>query len=156
MVSLELRGRIRLRDTEIDRLCHPRVSCAAREGTSVSTVTSTRLDRLPAQAVERIETVLGLTPRELAFVMDTDLRTVDRWRTNDTHPQRGARSRLAELVVLSDSLAEVFGDDLDAVRDWLNAPSHYLGGLRPIEAIRARRVDLAATAIEALRSGVFI
>ena len=122
----------------------------------MSAATPARLDRMPAQAVERIETVLGLMPRELAFVMDTDLRTVDRWRTNDTHPQRGARGRLAELVILSDSLAEVFGDDLEAVRDWLNAPSRYLGGLRPIEAIRARRVDLAATALEALRSGVFI
>ena len=78
----------------------------------MSTVTTARLDRMPAQAVERIESVLGLTPRELAFVMDTDLRTVDRWRTNDTHPQREARSRLAELVILSDTLAEVFGDDL--------------------------------------------
>lgn len=98
---------------------------------------SLHLDRTPAQALRRIEAVLRLTPREVAFVMDTDPRTVERWRSGDAHPQRGARGKLAELVSLSEALAEVFGGDLDAVRDWLQAPSRYLGGMRPIEAIRA-------------------
>ena len=117
---------------------------------------SIRLDRTPTQAIERIEAVLGLTPRELAFVLDTDLRSINRWRTGNTYPQREARAGLAQLLELAEDLAEVFGEDTEATRGWLNDPSRYLRDLRPIDLIRARRTDQAVAALEALRSGVFV
>src|SRR5262249_18811615 len=114
-----------------------------------------RLGRAPAEAVEYLEEVLGLSSKELAHVMGTDPRTIDRWRKEESYPQREARSRLAELVSLSQIIAGAF-EDRRSAQDWLNPPSRYIGGLRPIEAIRARRVDLAEPAIGALQAGVFI
>ena len=118
-------------------------------------VAPTRLGRAPAEAVEYLEEVLGLSSKELAYVMGTDPRTIDRWRKEESYPQREARGRLADLVRLSQIIAEAF-EDLQSAREWLSTPSRYIGGLRPIEAIRARRVDLAESAIGAMQAGVFI
>lgn len=52
----------------------------------------------------------------------------------ETHPQRTARERLAELL----------------------EPSRYLGGIRPAEAIRAGRADRVEAALDVLDSGVFV
>ena len=66
----------------------------------------TRLGRAPAEAVEYVEEVLGLSSKGLAHIMGTDPRTIDRWRKEESYPQREARGRLAELVSLSRIIAE--------------------------------------------------
>lgn len=39
---------------------------------------------------------------------------------------------------------------------WLNANSAYLGGIKPLAALRVGRIDAVDAAIEALDSGVFL
>ena len=114
-----------------------------------------RLEMTPAQAVGRLEKGLGLSTVELATALGISARTLERWRAGETHPQRGARVRLAALVGLDRRLQETF-DTPVAVRSWLRAGSPYLGGLTPVEVLRAGRPDRVEAALEALDSGVFV
>jgi uncharacterized protein (DUF2384 family) len=114
-----------------------------------------RLEMTPAQAVGRLEEGLGLSTVELATALGISARTLERWRAGETHPQREARVRLAALVALDRRLQETF-DTPEAVRSWLRAGSPYLGGLTPVEVLRAGRPDRVEAALEALDSGVFV
>jgi hypothetical protein len=44
----------------------------------------------------------------------------------------------------------------DRVQAWLRADSRYLGGLSPLDALRAGRIDRVEAAVEALASGIFL
>jgi transcriptional regulator with XRE-family HTH domain len=114
-----------------------------------------RLEVAPGQAVERLMGGLGLSKKELADALDATPRTLERWRTGGTYPQRDTRRRLAELVELDYHLRETF-EDREAVQRWLSSPNRYLGGLTPVEAVRVGRVDRVEAALEALDSGVFV
>jgi transcriptional regulator with XRE-family HTH domain len=114
-----------------------------------------RVEVAPGRAVEQLMGDLGLSKKELADALDATPRTLERWRAGGTYPQRDTRRRLAELVELDRHLQETF-DDREAVRRWLSSPSRYLGGLRPVEAVRVGRVDRVEAALEALDSGVFV
>ena len=114
-----------------------------------------KLEMTPAQAVERLEEDLGLSKGELAAALGATPRTLERWRTSTTHPQRDARQRLAALLNLDEHLRDTF-TGWEAAREWLRAPSPYLGGLTPADALRAGRADRVEAALEALDSGVFV
>lgn len=118
-------------------------------------VTETSLKLTASQAVERLINVGGLSARELADALDATPRTIERWRAEGMHPQRKTQRRLAELLDLNRHLLETFGER-EAVRTWLEAPSRYLGGLKPIEAVRVGRFDRVEATLEALDSGVFL
>ena len=113
------------------------------------------LQLTPDQAVLRLSRDLGLTTATLAQATGTSERTVERWRSGETLPQRDARRRLADLLALDRRLHETF-DSPVAIRAWLNAESRYLGGLTPAEAVRVGRFDRVEAALEALDSGVFV
>jgi len=113
------------------------------------------LQLTPDQAVVRLSRDLGFSTATLAQATGTSPRTVERWRTGETLPQRDARRRLATLLALEARLRETF-DSPAAIRAWLNAENRYLGGLTPAEAVRAGRIDRAEAALEALDSGIFI
>lgn len=114
-----------------------------------------RLEMTPAQTVGMLEEDLGLSTAELANALGLSARTLERWRAGETHPQREARGRLAALAVLHRRLRETF-DSPEATRLWLRTSSSYLGGLTPVEVLRAGRPDRIEAALEALDSGVFV
>ena len=107
------------------------------------------------QAVVRLSRDLGLSTATLAQATGTSMRTVERWRTGATLPQRDARRRLADLLALDTRLRETFGSP-EAIRAWLNAENRYLGGLTPADAVQVGRFDRVEAALEALDSGVFV
>lgn len=113
------------------------------------------LEVTPAQAVEQLERDFDLSRSELAGALGASPRTVERWRTGETHPQRGTRRRLAALIALDRRLRETF-EDAEAGRAWLHASSRYLGGMTPADAVRVGRVDRVEAALEALDSGIFV
>ena len=84
----------------------------------------------------RLEADLGLPSKDLADALSVDRKTLDRWVTGETYPQREARRRLVELLALSQRLCEAF-EGPDGVQEWLHASSRYLGGLTPAEALRS-------------------
>lgn len=113
------------------------------------------LGMTPGQAIGILERDLGLSLKDLQAVLGTTPRNIERWINEQAHPQTKARQQLAQLIGFHDHLGSVF-IDWEAARTWLTAPSRYLGGLTPLEAIRAGRLDRARAALLALDSGVYI
>lgn len=106
-------------------------------------------------AVSRLRVGLSLDSQELADLLDVTPQTVERWRKARTVPQRTTRERIDRLLELERELREVF-DSEAAIRSWLNTDNRYLGGIKPIEALRVGRYDRVEAALEALASGVFV
>jgi len=113
------------------------------------------LDTTPRRALDTLEKALGIPEEELAQALNINRRTLQRWRTGVAHPQQAARSRLAALLRLQQRVGETF-TSLDASRRWFHAPSRYLGGITPAEAIRVGRLERVEAALEALHSGAFL
>src|SRR3954454_12230198 len=118
------------------------------EGTKCEEIMAT-LAITPQQAITQLEQVFGLSDGELADALAASPRTLARWRPNSTYPQHEARERLARLVALGDRLQEAFRTP-EAVRLWLQTESRYLGGFRPVDAIRLGRFDRVDAALQAL------
>lgn len=114
-----------------------------------------QLEVMPHRALELLQSELELTHRDLAGALDVDRRTLDRWASGQSHPQHEARARLAALLGLRERLLASFGDPALA-REWLNAPSVYLGHLTPLEVLRAGRLDRVDANLEAFDAGVFL
>jgi transcriptional regulator with XRE-family HTH domain len=113
------------------------------------------LDRAPAAVVAQLEEELHLTGSELAKALNTNPRTIDRWKAGTRYPQHEARQKLTELEALVHRLCSTF-TTREAIWAWLREDSRYLGGMAPIDALRAGRFDRANAALEALDSGVFL
>jgi hypothetical protein len=114
-----------------------------------------QLEIAPRQAVQQLEADLGLSAKDLTGALSVDRKTLERWVSGETYPQREARKRLIALLGLRDHLAESF-DDLAGAREWLSAPAGYLGGITPAEALRTGRMDRVEAALEVLESGIFV
>ncbi len=113
------------------------------------------LDVVPSQALEILQRDLGLSTDELARALQVNPRTIERWRTGDSYPQREARQRLKALGDVHRHLGQTFRDYAGA-RQWLDDPSRYLGWLTPREVLRAGRFDRVEAALTVLDSGIFI
>lgn len=113
---------------------------------------STALPVTPGEALDALEKSLGITEDELAQALNSNRRTLHRWRTGTAYPQRQARQRLAGLLALHDRVRGVFKGRA-AVRKWFHGEYSYLGGITPAEAIRVGRLDRVEAALEALEPG---
>jgi len=113
------------------------------------------LDLSTRRALEVLQDDLGLAARDFLVIFEADKRSLASWMAGTTHPQHWRRNRLAELIQLHASILEDLGDAA-AARAWLNAPSRYLGGMKPISAIRDGQLDLARNALEAIASGIHL
>lgn len=116
---------------------------------------SSALGMSPGQAIRVLESDLGLTTKDLQVILDTTPKNIGRWISEQAYPQHEARRRLAALLAIHRQLAETF-TEMEGARDWLRCPSRYLGGMTPLEAIRAGRIDRAEAALGALDAGVYL
>ncbi len=115
--------------------------------------TEPRLDTTPERAIAELESRLSLSEPDIALALGISTRSLHRWSSGESHPQRGSRAYLARLLALADRLEETFGESAD---EWLGSDSRYLGGIKPIEALRAGRIDRVENALEALDSGIVL
>lgn len=113
------------------------------------------LDTTPRQAIERLEHELGLTPADLCGALGITRRTLERWRSGESYPQKESRERLAELMELREGLEDVFTDQA-YVLEWMHLPARYLGGISPAEVIRLGRIDRARATLAALEHSIYI
>jgi hypothetical protein len=105
--------------------------------------------------IEALERDLGVPSDVIARTLDVDRRTVERWRSDQSVPQGRTRERLGELVALRDQLLAMF-ESPDVVHSWLRAPSLYLGGFTPEEALKAGRLDRVRADLDGLAAGVYL
>ena len=113
------------------------------------------LEQTPRQALELLEHDLGVTAADIAAALGASPRTIERWRTDATYPQRAARERLADLLDLDRRLLKTFRDGA-AARSWMQAENRVLGGFSPVAALRIGRVDRVEAALDALDAGIFV
>jgi transcriptional regulator with XRE-family HTH domain len=69
-----------------------------------------RLGMAPGRAVECLMEDMGLSKKELADELETTPRTLERWHSGETYPQRDTRRRVAGLVELYRYLRDTFDD----------------------------------------------
>ena len=137
------------------RILKHQPSGSDKEGVEMSASPVAQLEMAPRQAVSLLEADLGLSATDLTGALSIDRKTLGRWVSGETYPQREARRRLIALLGLRDHLAENF-TDFDGAREWLNAPARYLGGITPVEALRTGRLDRVEATLEVLESGIFV
>lgn len=111
--------------------------------------------RLLQQAIAHLVDELDLEAQDLAGALEVNPRTIDRWCKGETLPQHDARRRLDELLDLQSRLQKVLGSGRGA-RQWLHTDSRYLGMVKPVEVLRAGRIDRVNAALEAMDEGVFV
>ena len=62
----------------------------------------------PRQALDTLETGLGIPEEDRAQALNSSGRSLQRWRAGSAHPQQLARQRLAELLRLHERAREAF------------------------------------------------
>lgn len=101
-----------------------------------------------------LQNELDLEIRDIAGAVNVPMRTVVRWQRGQTFPQRETRRALDDLYCLEHEIYDSIGRGKSA-RSWLHSPSAYLGGLKPVDAVRAGRLDAVREAIAAMDHGFF-
>jgi uncharacterized protein (DUF2384 family) len=107
-----------------------------------------------ASRVSSAQQALGLSNEDLAFIVEVDNRTVQRWLSNENFPQGKHDARLTQLNDIVRRLAETFSSQ-EAAQRWMTTESRDLAGMRPIDVLRGRRPDRVIGALEAIASGDF-
>lgn len=113
------------------------------------------LDVSPARAIKRVKQQLALASGDIAQGLHVEARTIDRWERGAVYPQQEGRERLAALLDLPEHASAFFATPADA-QGWLRDPNNDLGGLTPLEAIRAGRTDRARAALGVMEWGIGI
>jgi len=108
-----------------------------------------------SEQLNHLEFALQITDSQMARGVRTAPRTVQRWRADETFPQRESRRQLEALTNLVRLLDESFKTPEGMILR-LHAESGYFGGLRPADALLSGRIDAVDAALEALDSGVFV
>ncbi len=115
----------------------------------------------PGQVLRLLTEDMGIEEKDLRVVFDVEQRSIEKWRSGETLPQKETRRRLNELVALHEHLGQTF-TLYEGARAWMRAPLRYLGGLTPLQVLRAgdtedvSSVERLEEALEALDSGVFL
>ena len=105
--------------------------------------------------IEGLKRDLNLSTDALAGALKVDSRTVERWRTGASFPQREGRERLEALITVRNHVLETFAT-AKAARTWMHTSNRYLGGLTPAEVAQAGRIDRIEAALTVLDSGMFV
>lgn len=102
-----------------------------------------------ARTINRIREKGGLTAQDIADAVGVGLRQVQNWAAGTVVPNRRDRlESLMDLQYVVELLSEVYTDE--GIVMWLHARNRMLGGDRPLELLRERRVDDVIHVIEQL------
>lgn len=99
---------------------------------------------------------LDLTWEEVAAMLDTTSRTLQRWRRGDAVPGRDNLESLDAVEELRFWLAAVFENDHGAAQQWLRERMIDLHGKAPIHLLRSGRVAKISDLLATFHTGAFI
>jgi hypothetical protein len=111
--------------------------------------------KLMRDAIAHLQDTLDLELQDLAGATGVDLSAVVRWYSGQSRPQRRPSERLDELLELEEQLVQSLGGARQA-RRWMHTDSPYLGLIKPVEALRAGRIDRVRGALEAMDAGISV
>jgi len=89
---------------------------------------------------------------DVARVLNTTLRSVQRWSSRAASPRKESEERLLELAAVLDLATEVLPEE--GARLWLRAPIADLGWRKPLDVISGGNFREVIDALEALSEGV--
>lgn len=98
---------------------------------------------------------LDLTREDVAGALGTTIRNIDRWYKGETFPQKEGRKQFDRLLAFRDRIQECFPLGRQ-VRQWMHTDNTSLGFIKPVEALKAGRLDRVEAALEAEAGGVFV
>ena len=107
---------------------------------------------LIARKVRSLSDSVGMTRDEVSQITGSSPRTVARWVSGESLPQRVSRDRLLELVYVAEQLSRVMTKE--AANLWLFSPNPMLDHQRPADRIKAGDFQSVLNLIEALADGV--
>jgi putative toxin-antitoxin system antitoxin component (TIGR02293 family) len=88
--------------------------------------------RVPARfAIDHLRDSLGLTTAEISFLLDASARTVERRLNSEANLTVAEGDRAYRAARITDLASKMLGDSGRA-KEWLRAPSRYLGGKTPL------------------------
>ncbi len=98
----------------------------------------------PAQALQRelekTKDLLDVSWKEVADVFDAAERTIHRWRKGESKPQPSHKKRLEQMNDLLDLMNEIFKKK-ESLREWLHTKIPALNNRRPINLLKASRIE---------------
>jgi hypothetical protein len=112
--------------------------------------------RKAESTIEWSHDVLQLTWEEVAEILGTTSRTLQRWREQGTTPLRDNAEKAEKLDELRFWLETVFQGDLDRARVWLDTRLLDLRGKTPMDMIRQQRLDRVIEILATAHEGAFI
>lgn len=112
--------------------------------------------RKAESTVEWSHDVLQLTWEEVAEILGTTSRTLQRWREQGTTPLRENAEKVEKLDELRFWLETVFEGDWERARQWLNTRLLDLRGKTPMDAVRQQRIDKVIEFLATAQTGAFI
>ena len=116
---------------------------------------------IPNQVMRLLTEDLAIEGTDLRVIFDVEQRSLEKWMSGETLPQKETRRRLNELAALHVHLEQTF-TSYEGARAWMRSPLRYLAGLTPLQVLRAgdtedvRSVERLEEALEALDLGVFL
>lgn len=120
-------------------------------------VATEKEEHVPTRIASKVNSIaesLSLSQEDLAAIVGSSARTVSRWASGDTTPQRLPKERLLQL----DAVAEVLGGVLrpEAANIWLSSPNRLLDWDTPAERISRGGFRDVLALIEALAEGIVV
>lgn len=107
-----------------------------------------------AERLTQLAVQVELDPVDVARAVGTNPRTVSRWLSATTTPQRSQRERLLEVIATLERLSLTLRPT--AAHDWLLSPNPLLNYHKPIDLLAQGEFRRVLGAIDALADGVFV
>jgi putative toxin-antitoxin system antitoxin component (TIGR02293 family) len=103
-------------------------------------------------AVEQVLSGGLVDTADIARVLDTSQRSVQRWTVHDTVPRKDSEERLLELAAVLDLATKILPGE--GARLWLRTPIAELGWCKPLDVIKEGGFRKVIDALLALSEGV--
>jgi transcriptional regulator with XRE-family HTH domain len=104
--------------------------------------------------LEQVTQGVDLKQEDLAHVLNTSTRNVNRWISGERSPRANMQMRLREVLAVLELLSSVLTPT--AAHDWLFSPNPLLGDERPDELLRRGQYRQVLGAVEVMAEGVFL
>jgi hypothetical protein len=105
--------------------------------------------------IGHVQSSFGVSDEEFARLLSVNKRSIDRWRLGQCLPKRETLAQIDRLDSLCKNIAAMF-PTAEGQRAWLTMNMAFLGGLSPLEALQAGRIDRVEAAIDYMSGEIYL